>query len=122
MRSPRLALMTPREQAAYDAGLRAAIHAARTVAITMETAPDATDVRKQAATAALYAFAEGAGSLALTDRPSPGFTVMETIAGLPGDAGEIPCPECSGRFQWLRDSSNGHVHGQCEAGCLTVMQ
>ncbi|MCJ2108539.1 hypothetical protein MKK70_24850 [Methylobacterium sp. E-041] len=63
--------MTPRERAAYNAGLRAAIHAARTTAIAMETAPGATDVRKQAAVAALYAFAEAAGSLALTSKPDP---------------------------------------------------
>jgi hypothetical protein len=47
--------MTPSERAAYNAGLRAAIHAARTAAITMETAPGSTDVRKQAAVAALTA-------------------------------------------------------------------
>jgi hypothetical protein len=58
--------MTPHERAAYNAGLRAAIHAACTAAITMETAPSSTDVRKQAAVAALYAFAESAEGLALT--------------------------------------------------------
>ncbi|MCJ2041657.1 hypothetical protein MKK70_07990 [Methylobacterium sp. E-041] len=63
--------MTPREQAAYNAGLRAAIHGARTAAITMETAPGATDVCKQAAVAALYAFAESAAALALTKKPDP---------------------------------------------------
>ncbi|TXN36548.1 hypothetical protein FV232_21440 [Methylobacterium sp. WL30] len=58
--------MNQRERAAYNAGLRAAIHAARTTAITMETAPNSADVRNQAAVAALYAFAEGAAALALT--------------------------------------------------------
>ncbi|TXN74235.1 hypothetical protein [Methylobacterium sp. WL8] len=58
--------MTPREIAAYNAGLRAA----RTAAITMETAPGSTDVRKQAAVAALYAFAECAEALALTTSPN----------------------------------------------------
>ena len=62
--------MTPREIVAYNAGLRAAIHAARTSAITMETAPGATDVRKQAAVAALYAFAESAQTLALAQPSS----------------------------------------------------
>ena len=52
--------MTPRETAAYNAGLGDALRMARTVAVTMETAPDATDLRKQAAAAALYAFAEAA--------------------------------------------------------------
>lgn len=114
--------MTRREQAAYDAGLRAALHMAHTVAITMEAAPDASDLRKQAAVAALYAFADAARLLALADRPSPGANVFATIAALPGASGEIPCPECSGRFRWIRDSTNGHVHGGCEAGCVTVMQ
>ena len=58
--------MTLIERAAYNAGLRAAIHAARTEAITMEAAPGSTDVRKQAAVAALYAFADAAGALTLT--------------------------------------------------------
>ncbi|TXN15160.1 hypothetical protein FV219_02545 [Methylobacterium sp. WL122] len=62
--------MTPREIAAYNAGLRAAIHAARTTAITIETAPSATDVRKQAAFYAFYAFAESAEALALTTSPN----------------------------------------------------
>ena len=55
--------MTPTERAAYNAALRAAIHAARTTAIITETAPGSTDVRKQAAVAALYAFAEAAAAL-----------------------------------------------------------
>ncbi|TXN12192.1 hypothetical protein FV219_05330 [Methylobacterium sp. WL122] len=63
--------MTPREQLAHDAGLRAALHMARTVAITMETAADATDLRKQAAVAALYAFAESAEALALAPTVPP---------------------------------------------------
>ncbi|TXN75484.1 hypothetical protein [Methylobacterium sp. WL8] len=63
--------MTPTERAAYNAGLRAAIHAARTTAITMETAPGSTDVRKQAAVAALYAFAESAETLALAPMGAP---------------------------------------------------
>ncbi|TXN40679.1 hypothetical protein FV232_27145 [Methylobacterium sp. WL30] len=63
--------MNQRERAAYNAGLRAAIHAARTGAITMETAPGSTDVRKQAAVAALYAFAESAEALALASKPDP---------------------------------------------------
>ncbi|MFK5600576.1 hypothetical protein ACFZ8E_26835 [Methylobacterium sp. HMF5984] len=63
--------MNTRERAAYKAGLRAAIHAARTTAITMETAPGSADVRKQAAVAALSAFAESAEGLALTPKPDP---------------------------------------------------
>ena len=62
--------MTPNEIAAYNAGLRAAIHAARMTAITMEAAPGSTDVRKQAAVAALYAFAESAQTLALVQPSS----------------------------------------------------
>ncbi|RYF23975.1 MAG: hypothetical protein EOO77_01130 [Oxalobacteraceae bacterium] len=83
--------MTPHERAAYNAGLRAAIYAARMTAITMETAPGLTDVRKQAAVAALYAFADAPSALALTTGSAPSsrcipaeFSVAETISGLDG--------------------------------------
>lgn len=75
--------MTPRDQAAYDAGLRAALDMARTVAITMEAAPDAADLRKQAAVAALYGFAEGAETLALATKSSPPIAAPDTLAARP---------------------------------------
>ena len=114
--------MTPREQAAYDAGLRAALDMARVTALTIETAPGPFDLRKRSAVGALYAFAEAAAALAVRQDPDPGLTVMQAIAADPAQLGEIPCPVCSGRFRWLKDSSNGHVHGACEAGCFAVMQ
>ena len=114
--------MTPHEKAAYDAGLRAALDMARTVAAKMEAAPGAADLRKQVAATALHTFADAATALALTSKPSPGVTALAAIAELPGASGEILCPQCSGRFRWSRGSTNGHVHGGCDAGCLTLMQ
>ena len=52
--------MTPSEQAAYAAGIRAVLDMATIAAITIETRDDARAVRQQAAAAALYGLAEGA--------------------------------------------------------------
>ena len=114
--------MTPHEKAAYDAGLRAVLDMARTVATKMEAAPGAADHRKQVAVTALHTFADAATALALTSKPSPGVTALTAIAELPSASGEILRPQCSGRFPWSRDSTNGHVHGGYDAGCLTLMQ
>ena len=57
--------MTPSEQAAYNAGIKAAINAAQIVAITIETANDANTFRKKVAAETLAAFAESAKSLML---------------------------------------------------------
>jgi hypothetical protein len=45
--------MTPREQAAFNAGLEAARQAALTAAVSIEVRDDAREVRQQAAAAAL---------------------------------------------------------------------
>lgn len=58
--------MTPREAAAYNAGIELVRQMAMAAAVTMETRDDATDVRKQAAVAALSALAEGARSLLIS--------------------------------------------------------
>lgn len=51
--------MTPREQAAFAAGIEAARQMALTAAITIEVREDAAAVRQQAAAAALQGFAAG---------------------------------------------------------------
>jgi len=55
--------MTAREAAAFNAGVEAVRQMAMAAAVTMESRDDATDVRKQAAVAALSALADGAKSL-----------------------------------------------------------
>ncbi|GJD73880.1 MULTISPECIES: hypothetical protein [Methylobacterium] len=57
--------MTSSERAAYDLGIRAAIDAARIVAITIECADDASTFRKRVTAEALAAFAEAAEGLKL---------------------------------------------------------
>lgn len=51
--------MTPREHAAFLAGLRTAADMARTAAITIEVRDDADHLRQRAAAAALQGLAEG---------------------------------------------------------------
>ena len=55
--------MTPREIAAYNAGVEAVRQMALTTAVTIEVRDDASRVRHQAAVAALQAPAEGAKDL-----------------------------------------------------------
>ena len=57
--------MTPREQAAFAAGIETARQMALTAAITIEVRQDAGAVRQQAAAAALQGLAEGLRALAL---------------------------------------------------------
>ena len=41
----------------------------------------------------------------------------------PGDSGERECPMCHKRLLWVRASSNGHLHAQCEtARCFSIME
>lgn len=111
--------MTPREQAAYNAG----IEAVRQAALTIEVRDDARGLRQQAAVAALQGLAEGARELMLGREHDPIKRVFAAIAADPASSGTIECPTCQGRLRWLRDSHNGHLHGECEtAGCLRVMQ
>jgi tRNA U34 2-thiouridine synthase MnmA/TrmU len=63
--------MSPSERCAYDEGIKAAIAAARIVAITIETADDANTFRKQVAAETLAAFAEAAEELKLAPRTDP---------------------------------------------------
>lgn len=118
--------MTFREQAAFQAGIRAAVDMARIAAITIETGPGSEGIRQRAAVAALQGFADGAQDAFLASPPAEAGPVLKAfalVAEEPGSAGTIECPACRGRLAWIRDSHNGHVHGQCEtAGCLSWMQ
>lgn len=57
--------MTPRERAAFNAGVEAVRQMALVTAVTIEVRDDASRVRHQAAVAALQALAEGARDLLL---------------------------------------------------------
>lgn len=60
--------MTAAERNAYDLGIRAAIDAARITALTIECADDASTFRKRVTVEALFAFAEAAEGLKLTNQ------------------------------------------------------
>lgn len=117
--------MTPREQAAFMAGIEVARQMALTAAVTLEVRDDARELRQQAAAAALQGFAAGL-KIAFLDPPAdqvPMRRVFEPISAQTGDSGTIECPHCKGRLTWIRDRFNGHLHGQCETdGCLRWMQ
>jgi len=55
--------MTPREQAAFNAGIEAVRQMAMAAAVTIEVRDDARELRQQAAAAALHGLAEGAKML-----------------------------------------------------------
>lgn len=117
--------MNPREQAAFVAGIETARQMALTAAVTIEVREDAREIRQQAAAAALQGLAAGqrAAFLDSQDEPDPIRHAFAAIAADPGDSGTIECPTCKGRLAWIRDSHNGHVHGQCDTdGCLRWMQ
>ncbi|MCJ2039074.1 hypothetical protein MKK55_08930 [Methylobacterium sp. J-059] len=61
--------MTPRELAAFTAGIQAARQAAMTAAVTIEVRDDAREVRQQAAAAALHGLAAGL-KVAFLDPPA----------------------------------------------------
>lgn len=63
--------MTPREQAAFAAGIQAARQAAMTVAVTNEVRDDAREVRQQTAAAALHGLAAGLKVAFLDPPPAP---------------------------------------------------
>lgn len=117
--------MTPREQAAFVAGIETARQMAMTAAVTIEVRDDAREVRQQAAAAALQGLASGL-KVAFLDpltEPDPLRSVFAAIQADGGDSGTVECPACKGRLVWARDRSNGHLHGQCETGdCLRWMQ
>lgn len=55
--------MTPRETAAFNAGIEAARQMAMVAAVSIEVRDDGTELRQRAAAAALFGFAEGAAVL-----------------------------------------------------------
>ena len=117
--------MTPRERAAFNAGIQASRQMALTAAVTLEVRDDARQVRQQAAAAALQGLAAGlhAAFIAPPTETSPMHSVMATIASDPAGSGTVECPHCKGRLVWARDSGNDHIHAQCQtAGCLRVME
>lgn len=117
--------MTPREQAAFAAGIETARQMALTAAVTIEVREDAREVRQQAAVAALQGLALGLRVAFLDSQaePAPIRSAFAAIAAQPGDSGAVECPVCKGQLTWARDSFNGHLHGQCETdGCLRWMQ
>lgn len=59
---------TPREQAAFAAGIETARQMALTAAVTIEVREDASAIRQQAAAAALQGLAEGLRALAQPPR------------------------------------------------------
>lgn len=117
--------MTPREQAAFAAGIETARQMALTAAVTIEVREDGREVRQQAAAAALQGFAAGLRVAFLDSQaePDPMRRTFAAIAAEPSDSGTVECPTCKGRLVWARDRHNGHLHGQCEtADCLRFMQ
>lgn len=71
--------MTPREIAAFNAGIRTAREAALIVAITLETRAGSTCVRDRAAIQAMQGFAEGLDALVLGREADPMQRVLVTI-------------------------------------------
>lgn len=63
--------MTPREQAAFNAGIEAVRQMAMAAAITIEVRDDARELRQQAAAAALHGLAEGAKMLMVSPAIEP---------------------------------------------------
>ncbi|KZB99375.1 hypothetical protein AU375_04451 [Methylobacterium radiotolerans] len=117
--------MTPREQAAFAAGIETARQMALTAAVTIEVREDGCEVRQQAAAAALQGLAAGLRAAFLDSQaePDPMRGAFTAIAAEPSDSGTVECPTCKGRLVWVRDRHNGHLHGQCETdGCLRFMQ
>lgn len=110
--------MSPRELAAFNAGLRHAADLALISALALELRPDAAHTRQQAAIAALRGLAEGLTAVRREDRLA---TMMRAIAADPAASGVTACPDCAGRLQWTRDSSNGHLSGQCETEGVPTM-
>lgn len=61
--------MTARDQAAFNAGIQAAIAMARAAAVTLELRGDAVEVRQNAAAAALQGLGDGLKA-AFLDKPT----------------------------------------------------
>jgi hypothetical protein len=74
--------MTAGERAAYNAGIKAAINAAQTVAVTTETAYDANTFLKKVAADTLGAFAESTRGLMLADQTDASTPMKENNISL----------------------------------------
>lgn len=61
--------MTPRERAAYNAGIQACQQMAMVAAVTIEVRDDAADLRQRAASAALLGLADGIKALIIETEP-----------------------------------------------------
>ncbi|SFM90777.1 hypothetical protein [Methylobacterium pseudosasicola] len=117
--------LTARDRSTFNAGIEAARQMALTAAVTLEVRDDARQVRQQAAVAALQGLAAGlhAAFIAPLAETGPMHRVMAAIAADPAGSGAVECLDCKGWLAWARDSSNGHLHAQCETeGCLKLMQ
>lgn len=101
--------MTPRERAAYNAGIAQMRTMATIAAVTLENRPNTDDLRHRAAAAALHGLAEGARAL-IPFKPDPIAVALRIITDETGSSGIITCPVCAGRFAWSRDPGNCHVH------------
>ncbi len=104
---------------AYRAGVRAVLSAAEEAAAAIRARPDAGGIRQKSAAEALEAFSVAFQCEALPEPRNAVLEALRAISSEPGDAGEIPCPDCAGRLRWSRDPDNQHVWGKCESdGCL----
>lgn len=87
-----MARMTPRETAAYKAGIHHAVDMALASAITIEIRDDANHVRQRAAIEALRGLANGLKAAFLDKPPSPDpMHASSAIAVELSDFGEISC-------------------------------
>ena len=117
--------MTPRERAAFVAGIETARQMAMAAAVTIEVRDDGREVRQQAAAAALQGLADGL-KVAFLDaqaKPSPMQRFMAMIVDDGGDSGTVVCPACKGGLAWIKDGHGDHIHAKCETpGCFRLMQ
>ena len=72
--------MTPREQAAFNAGVEAARQMALVAAVSLEIRDDSQAVRQKAASAALQGFADGAKVLLIEPEPAVS-PLLATVTG-----------------------------------------
>jgi hypothetical protein len=47
----------------------------------------------------------------------------EAAGGRRGVSGDVECPKCGGRLDWVTSAYNGHLHGKCRTdNCISWMQ
>ena len=107
----------------YHAGIWDTLLAADENAAAIRARPDADGIRQKSAAEALEAFSGVCRWRSPLPEPrNPVREALRAISALPGDEGEVECPECAGRLRWSRDLGNGHVWGRCEKpDCLAGM-